>query len=224
MSEETRVDRILAPLSYRATMLVLESSRRRLVAGALAVALSALCASLLLASCRRSGEPLPKLGQVGAFALVDQDGKSVSAETLRGKVWIAAFFFTHCPSICPRITRRMRALQLDAEGHTPTITLVSFSVDPENDTPPVLLAYAQKYAADLHTWSFLTGDLAVVKATVVDGFKLALDGKPDPAAENGGIIHGAYLVLVDPTLTIRGYYRTDDDAEMKRLLEDAGRI
>ena len=70
---------------------------------------------------------------------------------------------------------------------------------------------------------YLTGDLAVVKATVVDGFKLALDGKPDPAAENGGIIHGAYLVLVDPTLTIRGYYRTDDDAEMKRLLQDAGR-
>jgi protein SCO1/2 len=222
MSEETRADRILAPLSYRATMLVMESSRRA-AAGALALALIAAFASLPLASCARSGEPLPKLGRVGAFALVDQDGKSVTAETLRGKVWVAAFFFTHCPSICPRITRRMRALQLDANGHTPAIMLVSFSVDPENDTPPVLLAYAQKYAADLHTWSFLTGDLAVVKATVVDGFKLALDGKPDPAAENGGIIHGAYLVLVDPTLTIRGYYRTDDDAEMKRLLDDAGR-
>jgi protein SCO1/2 len=185
---------------------------------------SALFTSLLLVGCHRTSEPLPKLGQLSAFALVDQDGKGITAEMFRGKVWVAAFFFTHCPSICPRITRRMRALQIDARGHAPPITLVSFSVDPENDTPPVLLAYAKQYGADLHSWSFLTGDLAVVKATVVDGFKLALDGKPDPAAENGGIIHGAYLVLVDPNLTIRGYYRTDDDEEMKRLLEDGERI
>jgi protein SCO1 len=179
-------------------------------------------ASLLAATaCHHSSEALPKLAQVGAFSLVDQDGKSVSAETLRGKVWVAAFFFTHCPTICPRITRRVRALQVEAQGHAPPIWFVSFSVDPDNDTPRVLLAYAKQYSADLRSWSFLTGDLAVVKATVVDGFKLALDGKPDPTAENGGIIHGSHLVLVDPALTIRGYYRTDDDAEMKRLLEDA---
>jgi protein SCO1 len=199
-------------------MPVLESTRRR------ALTLIALLASPLFVGCHRSLEPLPKLGQLGAFALIDQDGKSVTADTLRGKVWVAAFFFTHCPTICPRITRRMRALQRDANAHAAPVTFVSFSVDPENDTPPVLLAYAKQYGADLHNWSFLTGDLAVVKATVVDGFKLALDGKPDPAADNGGIIHGAYLVLVDPGLAIRGYYRTDDDAEMKRLLEDSGRI
>jgi protein SCO1/2 len=176
------------------------------------------------ASCHHSSEPLPTLGQVGAFSLVDQDGKGVTAETLRGKVWVAAFFFTHCPTICPRITRRVRALQIEANGHAPPIWFVSFSVDPDNDTPPVLLAYAKQYSADLRSWSFLTGDLAVVKSTVIDGFKLALDGKPDPTAENGGIIHGSHLVLVDPTLAIRGYYRTDDDAEMKRLLDDATRL
>ncbi len=190
----------------------------------LMVALLVALASLALAGCHPRSEPLPKLGQLAAFALVDQDGKSITAESLRGKVWVAAFFFTHCPTICPRITRRMRALQVAAGGHTPPLTFVSFSVDPENDTPPVLLAYAKKYEADLRNWSFLTGDLAVVKSTVVDGFKLALDGKPDPAAENGGIIHGAYLVLVDSSLAIRGYYRTDDDTEMKRVLEDAGRL
>ena len=105
----------------------------------------------------------------------------------------------------------MRQLQVAAAGKAQPLTLVSFSVDPENDTPPVLLAYAQRFDADLKSWSFLTGDLAVVKRTVVDGFKLALDGKADPAAENGGIIHGSHLVLVDRTLAIRGYYRTDDD-------------
>jgi protein SCO1/2 len=179
---------------------------------------------LLVASCQRKSEPLPDLGRVGAFALVDQNGKTVTADTLRGKVWIAAFFFTRCPTICPRITRRMRALQTEASGPASRISFVSFSVDPENDTPPVLLAYAKQYSADLRSWSFLTGDLAVVKTTVVDGFKLALEGKPDPNAENGGIIHGSHLVLVDPALTIRGYYRTDDDAEMKRLLEDAKKL
>jgi protein SCO1/2 len=173
------------------------ASRRARSFGALGcVAILAVALSLLLAR-QRSSEPLPTLGRVGAFALVNQDGKPVTADTLRGKVWVAAFFFTHCPTICPRITRRMRALQVEANARLPELELVSFSVDPENDTPPVLLAYAKRYSAELRNWSFLTGDLAVVKATVVDGFKLALDGKPDPSAENGGIIHGSHLVLVD---------------------------
>ena len=187
-----------------------------------------LCAALLVlgaawTGCHKPAEPLPTLGQIGAFSLVDQNSSAISAETLRGKVWVAAFFFTHCPTICPRITRRMRQLQVTAAGKPP-LTLVSFSVDPENDTPPVLLAYARRFDADLQSWSFLTGDLAVIKRTVVDGFKLALDGKADPTAENGGIIHGSHLVLVDRTLAIRGYYRTDDDDDMQRILADAARL
>jgi len=177
-----------------------------------------------LVGCRKHAEPLPNLGQIGAFSLVDQSAHAVSDQTLRGKVWVAAFFFTHCPTICPRITQRMRALQVAAAHNGQAFELVSFSVDPENDTPPVLLAYARRFEADNKNWSFLTGDLAVVKHTVVDGFKLALDGKPDPTAENGGIIHGSHLVLVDRSLAIRGYYRTDDDDDMRRILEDAQRL
>jgi protein SCO1/2 len=193
-----------------------------------AVALG-LCAVLIAlsgtwAACKKQGEALPKLGQVGAFSLRNQSNASVGDETLRGKVWVAAFFFTRCPTICPRITRRMRALQVSAAQKPQALDLVSFSVDPENDTPPVLLAYAQRFAADSKNWSFLTGELEIVKRTVVDGFKLALDGKSDPAAENGGIIHGSHLVLVDRELTIRGYYRTDDDEDMARLLADAARL
>jgi protein SCO1/2 len=175
-------------------------------------------------ACKKRADALPKLGEVGAFSLLNQNAAPVSAQTLRGKVWVAAFFFTHCPTICPRITRRMRALQVAAAAKAPALELVSFSVDPENDTPPVLLAYARRFDADVKNWSFLTGDLAVVKRTVVDGFKLALDGKPDPTAENGGIIHGSHLVLVDRTLAIRGYYRTDDEDDMTRLLQDAARL
>ena len=186
--------------------------------------LSALFVLTTYLGCRKKLEPLPELGQVGAFSLVNQQGTPFTAEALRGKVWVAAFFFTRCPTICPRITRRMRALQVAAQSRAEPPTLVSFSVDPDNDTPPVLLEYAKHYDADLRTWSFLTGELDVVKRTVVDGFKLALDGKPDPGAENGGIIHGSHLVLVDRKLTIRGYYRTDDEDDMKRVLEDAARL
>ncbi|MEP7049645.1 MAG: SCO family protein [Pseudomonadota bacterium] len=178
------------------------------------------CCGVLMA-CHRPAAPLPKLGQVGDFELVDQQARPVSAASLRGKVWVAAFFFTRCPTICPRITKRMRALQVATRGQTPAPSLISFSVDPENDTPPVLLEYARRYGADLHSWAFLTGDLRVVKRTIVDGFKLALDGKPDPNAENGGIIHGSHLVLVDQALAIRGYYRTDDEDDMARLVDDA---
>lgn len=188
-------------------------------AGALLLVLS-----LIGVGCRRKAEPLPDLGHLGSFSLVDQRARTVSAESLRGKVWVADFFFTHCPTICPRITRRMRALQVAAAEKGLALELVSFSVDPEHDTVPVLLAYAQRFEADSKNWAFLTGDTEVIKRTVVDGFKLALDGKADPAAENGGIIHGSHLVLVDRSLSIRGYYRSDDDQEMRRILEDAARL
>jgi len=184
----------------------------------------AVLAIFALSACQRSVEPLPILGRVGEFSLVDQQARTVTAATLRGKVWVAAFFFTRCPTIYPRITRRMRALQVATNASKPALSLVSFSVDPDNDTPQVLLEYAKRYGADLQTWSFLTGDLAMVQRTVVDGFKLALDGKPDPNAENGGIIHGSHLVLVDRTLGIRGYYRTDDEDDLKRLVNDAKRL
>jgi protein SCO1/2 len=166
-------------------------------------------------------KPPPELGSVGEFALTDQAGKAVTPATLRGKVWAAAFMFTRCPTVCPRITRRMRDLQQSAASARVALDLVSFSVDPDHDTPEVLRAYAQKYGADLTSWRFLTGDLEVVRRTSEQGFKLALDGKATPGAEHFGLFHGSHLVLVDAAGKIRGYYRTSEDEQMKQLLEDA---
>jgi protein SCO1/2 len=170
--------------------------------------------------CRRASE-LPALGNVGKFSLTDQAGGAVSAETLRGQVWAAAFFFTRCPTVCPRITRRMRDLQQAAAKGGVKLGLVSFSVDPDNDTPEVLAAYAKQYGADLATWRFLTGDLEVIRKTSEQGFKLALDGKATPGAEHFGLFHGSHLVLVDGNGQIRGYYRTSEDEQMAQLLKDA---
>jgi protein SCO1 len=170
--------------------------------------------------CRRAAE-LPPLGSVGSFSLTDQAGRPVSEGTLRGQVWAAAFFFTRCPTVCPRITRRMRDLQQAAAKDSVKLQLVSFSVDPDNDTPDVLSAYAKQYGADLATWRFLTGDLEIVRKTSEQGFKLALDGKAKAGAEHFGLFHGSHLVLVDAAGQIRGYYRTSEDAQMAQLLKDA---
>jgi protein SCO1 len=174
--------------------------------------------ALLPLACRK---PPPELGNVGAFALTDQRGQAVTPETMRGKVWAAAFMFTRCPTVCPRITRRMRDLQQAAARDGVKLELVSFSVDPEHDTPNVLRAYAEKNGVDQTTWRFLTGDLEVIRRTSEQGFKLALDGRATEGAEHLGLFHGSHLVLVDGKGNIRGYYRTSEDEQMQQLLVDA---
>lgn len=173
------------------------------------------------AICCSRREPLPELGTVPDFTLTDQDGRRVTRKTLAGRLWVAAFVFTRCPTVCPRITARMRELQKLAKERGVQLDLVSFSVDPEHDTPAVLKEYAGRFHAELDTWSFVTGDFEVVSRTAVEGFKLALEGRADAGAKDFGILHGSHLVLVDAAGTIRGFYRTDEGAEIRRLLDDA---
>ena len=187
-------------------------SRRSLLFGALA-----------LAACR-SKPSLPELGKVPAFSLESEAGTPFGSNELSGRVWAVAFMFTRCPTVCPRVTRFMQKLQTSAKAAGVELTLVSISVDPENDTPAVLKEYAQRFHADLASWKFLTGDFESIKRTSEDGFKLALEGRADPKAQDFGIIHGSHLVLVDPHSNIRGYYRTEDDSEAARLLADAKRL
>jgi protein SCO1 len=167
---------------------------------------------------------LPELGDVGAFQLTDQEGRPVTAQTFRGSVWAAAFMFTRCPTVCPRITRRMRELQRAAAAEGVKLQLVSFSVDPEHDTPQVLRGYALTHSADLTSWRFVTGPMEELRRTSEQGFKLALDGKPTPGEEHFGLFHGSHLVLVDPRGKVRGYYRTSEDEQMSQLLKDAASL
>jgi protein SCO1/2 len=170
-----------------------------------------------------SSQSLPELGRITEFSLVDQNGRAVTRETFGGKVWAAAFMFTRCPTICPEITRRMRTVQERAQKKGLPLTLASFSVDPDNDTPEVLTKYASDYGAELDTWTFLTGKYEVVARTAEQGFKLALERRSD-SKEHGGITHGSHLVLVDQRGGIRGYYRTSEDAALEQLLTDAARL
>jgi protein SCO1/2 len=184
---------------------------------------SLLLASFALGACH-STPPLPELGAVPAFSLESQEGTPFGSKQLEGCVWAVAFMFTRCPTVCPRITRFMQRLQRTAKSKGVDLRLLSISVDPDNDTPAVLKSYARRFDADLSSWTFLTGDFEAIKKTSEDGFKLALEGRADPAAKDFGIVHGSHLVLIDRHAKIRGYYRTDDEQEAARLLADAKRL
>lgn len=186
--------------------------------------LAALFLALTLVACDRGGDEPRVLYPAGKFALTDQTGAEFGSAQLAGKTWIAAFFFTRCPTICPKITRRMKDLQFTAKSKRIDVRFVSISVDPENDTPPVLSDYAKKNELDTTTWTLLTGDYETVKKTTLEGFKVALEGKADAAAPEMGIMHGSHLVLVDKAGQIRGYYRTSDDHEMRQIMVHAAKI
>ncbi len=178
---------------------------------------------LCLVACDRGEEP-KVLYPAGQFSLTDQTGAKFGSADLGGQTWIAAFFFTRCPTICPKITKRMKALQVTAKAKRVPVHFVSISVDPENDTPLVLSEYVKQNQLDTSSWTLLTGDYDTVKKTVLEGFKVALEGKADAAAEDYGILHGSHLVLVDKAGQIRGYYRTSDDHEMNMILVHARAI
>ncbi|MBX3184337.1 MAG: SCO family protein [Polyangiaceae bacterium] len=169
-------------------------------------------------------EQLPELGDIGQFELTSHAGAKVTRQTLEGKVWVANFFFTRCPVVCPRLIRKAREVQVQGKQRGLSFQLVSFSVDPDNDTPAELTAYAKKHEADLSSWTFLTGDYEVVKRTSVEGFKLALEGSADASADHFGILHGSHLVLVDTRGKIRGFYRPEEERSMEQLLTDIGRL
>jgi protein SCO1/2 len=180
-------------------------------------------ASLLITACH-SQPDLPTFGTVPAFALTDQAGKSFTGDGLRGGTWIAAFVFTRCPSACPRVTRVMQLLQVKLKQRNARVRLVSFSVDPEFDTPAVLRRYADEYNADTGSWSFVTGNADTIQKTAEQGLKIAAQGKADPTKADFGITHGTQLVLVDGQGQIRGYYASNDDDALARLLDDATRL
>ena len=172
-------------------------------------------------------EPLPTYYEVPSFALTDQEGKSFGSAELEGRIWVASFIFTHCPTVCEGLTEGLKRVG-DRLGPKSGVQLVTFSVDPENDTPEVLRAYAEKRSLDQSRWRFLTGELAAMQKAVIEGFKLPMQRAEDgqelpPAAQLMGIAHGTRLVLVDRALQIRGYYEVDEPG-LERLVADARRL
>ena len=152
--------------------------------------------------------------QVPAFALVDQNNQPVTDQTFRGKPWVAAFIFTRCAVPCPMMSSNMAKLQQRVPH--PDLKLVSFTVDPERDTPEVLKRYAQDLGADEARWSFVTGSPQAM-ADVARGMLMPLM----PATGSTDITHSTKFLLVDKDGNVRGIYSPD---EMEQLATDSAAL
>jgi protein SCO1/2 len=172
--------------------------------------LAVLAIACALAACSRR-PALEVLGDIPQFDLTSQDGQPFHSQVLAGKIWVADFIYTTCPGPCPRMTSQMRAVQ-DAVSKVPDVRLVSFSIDPANDTPPVLAAYAKLHGAAPDLWYFLTGPMPTLQMLDRDAFKL---GNID-----GTLQHSTRFVLVDRQRRIRGYYDTAEASSIPKVISD----
>jgi protein SCO1/2 len=164
----------------------------------------------------------PVVSKVPDFRFTDQHGQPFGNADLRGKVWIANFVFTRCPTVCPTFTETMARVQHRLAGLGDEVHLVSFSVDPGHDTPERLAAYADEHHAGPR-WSFLTGPTDALEKVVVDGFKLTLArDQRTGEADFMSIVHGVHFVLVDRDGNIRGYYDSQEPAAVDALVANAG--
>lgn len=157
---------------------------------------------------------LPVLFDAPAFALTDQNEKPVTNETLRGQPWVAAFIFTQCAGPCPMMSAKMAQLQKTVPD--PRLRLVSFTVDPERDTPAVLKEYAGKLGADESRWHFLTGPKDAMFAAA-KGMNLSAG----PATADAPIFHSDLFVLIDGNGKVRGIYHSNEEGALTKLAADA---
>ena len=162
---------------------------------------------VLVAACTRAPE-LPSLFPVPNAQLIDENGKPVALDEMKGKVTVYDFIFTNCSGICPIMSRNMQLLTQKVPKDAP-VRFVSISVDPTRDTPETLRAYAKRFRKD-DRWVFLTGDRDAIIKLSVEGFKLAA-GPPEPGGE--AFMHSSKFAVADKQGVIREYYGgTDGDA------------
>jgi cytochrome oxidase Cu insertion factor (SCO1/SenC/PrrC family) len=143
---------------------------------------------------------------VPAFALTERRGTTVTRDDLHGRVWVASFVFTRCTGPCPQVTATMQRLQADLRlAAEPNLRLVTFTVDPDRDTPDELRDYAKRYEAHPERWLFLTGKEDDLHHLLKDGFKVSAQRSQSPTPGDE-FDHSSRLVVVDKQGNIRGYY------------------
>jgi protein SCO1/2 len=185
------------------------------------LALLVLAGALLLLGRLGRQPPVPVLGRLPAFALLESGGGDLTRDALLGRVWVADFIFTRCAGVCPAMTARMARLRREVP---PDVGLVSFTVDPVHDTPAVLADYARGFGADA-SWLFVTGPRDALYGLATEGFKLAaMELPPGQQSDDGPFLHSSKFVLVDARARIRGYYDSADEQAMAALRADLARV
>ncbi len=161
-------------------------------------------------------ERLQHLWQIPDFTLTERSGKTVTQADLRGKVWLADFFYTTCPGPCPMLTSRLSEIQ-KALSQRQGVVLASISTDPQKDTIEVLNLYAGKFGAG-ENWMFLRGEKAAIYELANKGFKLSVTEEGGTAKEL--ITHSTKLALVDKNGTVRAFYDAINGQGTAEILRD----
>jgi protein SCO1/2 len=158
---------------------------------------------------------------IADFAFVNQVGDTIRKEDMEGKIYVADFFFTTCPTICPVMKKEMLRVYEQFKGE-PNLRILSHSIDPNHDTQAVLKDYAEKLGVpDAATWNFLTGDqekIFEIGQTSYLTTTMADDMEP------GGFLHSGAFLLVDQQGRIRGVYDGTKTEQVDRLLADIPKL
>jgi protein SCO1/2 len=181
-----------------------------------------------LFSCQEKEKRLPILGpreaQAGDtlyrtipdFAFVDQDSSLVTPETFEDKIYVADFFFTTCPTICPKMKREMLRVYEKYKGNE-KVKILSHSIDPKHDTVAVLKDYANRLGVDGSQWHFVTGDKEAIFDIAQKSYMVsALEDEREP----GGVVHSGAFILIDSKRRVRGYYDGTNAEEVDKLMRD----
>lgn len=158
---------------------------------------------------------------IPAFTYLNQDSTEVTAESMKGKIWVADFFFSTCPTICPTMTTQMKRLQAMTKDLENDLQFISFSINPSYDQPTTLRRYIKHHGITANNWQFLTGDEAGTHELGVKSFLVHVAS--DEEAE-GGYAHSPAFTLVDKEGIVRGVYIGTDTKDVDRLEKDLRKL
>lgn len=146
------------------------------------------------------------------FTFINQNEEEITINDYKDKLFVVDFFFTTCPTICPKLSSNIAYLQKSFKNHS-DVMFLSHTIDPTHDSIPVLKEYADLYGVKDGVWNLVTGDKEYIYEQAKEGYKLIV-------GEKDGLFHSEKLVLVDKKLHIRGYYDGTNPEEVEKLLSE----
>jgi protein SCO1 len=191
---------------------------------------------LFLFSCQTKPEKLPILGnreaivktvngkqitdtlyhQIPDFEFISQDSAKITQKDFAGKIYVADFFFTTCPTICPKMKTQMLRIYEKFKDN-PNVAILSHTIDPRHDTPAVLKEFSKNLGIQNSMWSMVTGDKAKIYEI---GQKSYMVSATDDPTQPGGIVHSGAFILIDKDRHIRGIYDGTEPEKVDKLMED----
>lgn len=151
--------------------------------------------------------------QIPQFNFIDQNNNEITLNDFDGKLFVANFFFTNCPTTCPKMSKYMAYLQSSFKNHTDEVAFISHSIEPEKDSVKVLRDYADIHGATDNVWYLVTGDKSKIYNQANEGYKIITN-------DNDGFMHSEKFVLIDKNKNIRGYFDGTNEKEVEKLLSE----